>query len=72
MSASQCPACRQEFTGVTAFDAHQDVDYTRRPPVLCLEPRDLGMARDRNGRFYVPGTEADRARLNALRARRVA
>jgi hypothetical protein len=72
MSACQCARCREEFTGVSAFDRHQDVDYSRQPPVLCWEPRDLGMMRDRNGRFYVPGSELDRARLAALKARTVA
>jgi hypothetical protein len=72
MSVCECCCCREQFTSVSSFDQHLDVDYDRVPPVMCREPRDLGMARDRHGRFFMPGSDADRVRLAALKARRVA
>jgi hypothetical protein len=69
MPASECPACHQQFTGLTAFDAHQDVDYGRRVPVTCRDPALLAMTTDRNGRWMIPASEADRVRLAALKAR---
>jgi hypothetical protein len=73
MSACTCFPCGRSFTSLKGFDRHQDVDYTRWPPVVCRDPASLGMTADRRyGRWRMPATEAGRARLAALKARRVA
>ena len=34
----ECAACGETFTGLGLFDAHQDVDYSRDPVIICREP----------------------------------
>jgi hypothetical protein len=36
-----CSLCHATFRGLTLFDAHQDADYQRDPPVICRDPADL-------------------------------
>lgn len=67
MSACTCSPCGREFTGLTAFDKHQDVDYSRRTPVVCMDPAVLGMEQNPFGRWGFPGDADSRARLRALR-----
>lgn len=38
-----CPACGRKFTGLEPFDAHQDVDYSRRRAVVCKDPATVGL-----------------------------
>jgi hypothetical protein len=33
-----CAACHRTFGNLSLFDAHQDVDYSRTPAVVCLDP----------------------------------
>lgn len=68
MSAGKCGACEREFTGLTAFDKHQDVDYMQQQAVICRDPATLGLVQDRNGRWGSPADEASRLRLASLRA----
>ncbi len=68
MSMCTCSPCGRAFTGLTAFDKHQDVDYTRRPAVACLDPATAGLVRQSSGRWGFPADEDSRARLAALRA----
>jgi hypothetical protein len=68
MSAGKCGACKREFTGLTSFDKHQDVNYGRRPAVVCLDPATAGLVKDRNGRWGSPADDASRLRLASLRA----
>jgi len=49
-----CGLCHKSFSALTWFDAHQDVDYTQRPPVTCREPRSLGLVRDYRGTWTPP------------------
>jgi len=72
MAACTCSPCGRSFTGLSAFDRHQDVSYDRRPAVICRDPAVLGMITDGNGRWHMPAPESARARLAALKARRVA
>lgn len=67
MSTCTCHPCGESFTGLTAFDKHQDVDYNRRPAVQCLDPATLGMERNAHGRWGYPGSDEDRERLAAMR-----
>lgn len=70
MTACSCAPCARTFSGLVSFDRHQDVDYNRRPVVICQDPAGIGMALDQHGRWHTPASEADRARLSALKARR--
>ena len=70
MSACTCSPCGQSFTGLTAFDKHQDVDYDRRPAVQCLDPATVGLVRQSSGRWGFPATDDSRARLDKMRAER--
>jgi hypothetical protein len=67
MATCTCHPCGQSFTGLTAFDKHQQVDYTRRPAVTCLDPATLGMVRNDHGRWGYPATGDARERLAVLR-----
>jgi len=53
-SECQCVLCGATFTGLTLFDAHQDVNYKRKPPIICLAPRALGLAQDARGTWGTP------------------
>ncbi len=60
MSACECGACARRFTGVGPFDSHLDVDYSRQPPVRCLDPAARGMKLSESGRWGFPPDEAGR------------
>jgi len=49
-----CVLCGQTFTGLTLFDAHQDVDYNREPVIICRDPTGLGLAQDARGTWGTP------------------
>lgn len=70
MSTSACSPCGEIFTGLTAFDRHQDVDYSRRPAVTCLDPASVGLVRNDLGRWGEPLDAAGRERLANLAASR--
>jgi hypothetical protein len=53
-SECHCAACHQTFTGLGLFDAHQDVDYTRRPSVTCKPAQALGLVQDGRGTWGTP------------------
>jgi len=74
MSWCECPKCHREFTSLTAFDKHQDVDY-RRPHadiVRCQGPASVGLVIGRGGRWGHPGDADSRARAEKMRAERKA
>jgi hypothetical protein len=53
---NKCTGCRQDFTGVTNFDAHQS--FTKegnRLVVVCADPADLGMEKNDRGQWGKPG-----------------
>ena len=68
MAWCQCAACKQEFGSLTASDQHQDVDYKRRPILICRAPADVGLIQGNDGRWRVPLSAAGAARLENLRA----
>ncbi len=70
MASADCPACRGRFSGVASFDAHQDRDYTRQPPVICRSPADCGLVRNDRGRWGFPLDEAGRAYFASRAAER--
>ena len=70
MSACLCHPCGAEFTGLTAFDRHQDVDYTRRPAVRCMDPASVGLVIGAYGRWGFPVDASKRAALDQMRAER--
>lgn len=70
MSACECSPCGRKFTGLTAFDKHQDVDYKRTPAVRCIDPATLGMSQDGRGFWYEPAKADARLRLQKMRASR--
>lgn len=49
-----CARCHQTFGGMGLFDAHQDVDHDREPPVICRDPS--GIRVDITGRVVRSGT----------------
>lgn len=67
MSVCLCSPCGREFTGLTAFDKHHDVDYSREPPVRCVDPATVGLVRQSSGRWGLPIDPDARERLRALR-----
>ena len=69
MSACLCHTCGREFTGLTAFDKHQDVDYTRRPAVRCMDPATVGLVQQPSGRWGFPIDASSRDLLRKLRAK---
>ena len=69
MSVCLCDPCGREFTGLTAFDKHQDVDYTRRPAVRCMDPASVGLVQQPSGRWGFPIDAASRDLLRKLRAK---
>lgn len=70
MSNCGCSPCGREFTGLGSFDKHQDVDYSRRPAVVCLDPATLGLVRNDAGRWGAPLDAAGRAWFAGLAAGR--
>jgi hypothetical protein len=73
-SECSCVLCGHTFTGLTLFDAHQDVDYGREPVIVCRDPTGLGLAQDARGTWGTPEGIASRdfhatrlARANAER-----
>ena len=72
MSTCTCHPCGRQFSGLAPFDAHQDVDYSRRPAVKCLDPATLGLVQDPvSGRWGTTDGSAKReqgARLAASSA----
>ena len=69
MSACECAACKEHFTGQSGFDRHQDVDYARVPAVICRDPAALGMRKNLNDRWGEPADASSRAALPNLRAK---
>jgi hypothetical protein len=63
-----CSLCSRSFSGLTAFDRHHDVDYRRKPAVVCREPASAGLVRQKSGRWGLPADPAVRERLRVLRA----
>jgi hypothetical protein len=53
-SECACVLCGATFTGLTLFDAHQDVDYTRQQVIICRDPAALGLAQDARGTWGTP------------------
>jgi hypothetical protein len=70
VSGFKCAPCGREFSSLTGFDRHQDVDYDRRPAVRCLDPAARGLEQNDHGRWHLPQTDAGGERLAALRDRR--
>jgi hypothetical protein len=70
MTACQCSPCGQHFTGTTALDRHQDVDYSRHPAVACLDPGTLGMELNAHGRWGFPADADSHAYWRARTAER--
>jgi hypothetical protein len=68
LSAAECAACGERFTGVTSFDRHQDRDYSRQPAIICRPPVDCGLVRNERGRWGSPLNEAGRAYFDARKA----
>lgn len=67
MSTCTCHPCGRQFTGLGPFDDHQQVDYSKRPAVTCLDPATLSMASNAYGRWGYPASDEDRQRLAAMR-----
>jgi hypothetical protein len=67
VSACLCSPCGRQFTGLTAFDKHQEVDYRREPAVRCMDPATAGLVRQSSGRWGLPIDPDARERLRALR-----
>jgi hypothetical protein len=59
-SECHCILCGQTFTGLGLFDAHQDVNYTRQPVIICRDPTALGLAQDARGTWGTPAGLAAR------------
>jgi hypothetical protein len=70
MSACECASCERKFTGLSAFDRHQDVDYSRRPAVHCMEPATAGLVLNARGVWGWPADARSRARAKNLSAER--
>ena len=73
-SECHCAACHQTFTGLGLFDAHQHVDYDKRPAVTCTPPVALGLVEDARGTWGTPeglkARESHRAKLAMARSQR--
>jgi hypothetical protein len=65
-SECHCAACHRTFTGLTLFDDHQDVNYTREPVIVCRDPASQGLAQDDRGTW---GTAAGLKSRDLLRGR---
>jgi hypothetical protein len=66
MSICTCAVCGEQFTALSTFDKHQDVDFSRRPAVQCLPPQAVGLVQDSRQRWHAPGTDASRERIRQL------
>lgn len=55
-SDCHCAKCHETFRGLTLFDQHQDVDYSRphADSVRCRDPRALGLSQDVSGSWCTP------------------
>ena len=72
-SECACVLCGATFTGLTLFDAHQDVDYGRQPVIVCRDPAALGLAQDARGTWGTPeGLRARQRSATVLAAARSA
>lgn len=81
-SECHCAACHLTFGTLTLFDAHQTVDYDRRPPVICRAAESmrvspaglpvpagsggLALVRDARGTWQTPAGLAARQRSAAM------
>ena len=54
-SECACVLCGATFTGLTLFDAHQDVDYGRQPVIVCRDPAAARAGAGRAGYLGHPG-----------------
>ena len=74
-SECHCGECHQTFTGLTLFDAHQDIDYTRRPAIHCEPPVALGLVQDGRGTWGtaegLKARESYATRLASAKSRRL-
>ena len=70
MAACECATCGHKFSGLTAFDRHQDVNYLRCPAVTCLAPAEAGLVQQASGRWGLPADARSRERVANLRAER--
>lgn len=69
MPRSECSPCKRVFSSLSAFDRHQQVDYTRRPAVVCLEPATVGLVWDPKRELWAwPPDDRSRARAENFRA----
>ena len=55
-SECHCARCHRTFTGLTLFDAHQDVDHARphADVIQCRDPASLGLAQSDRGTWGTP------------------
>jgi hypothetical protein len=65
-----CGLCHETFSSLTLFDAHQDVDYSRRPAVVCRAPAGLGLVRDYRSTWATPQAAISRQRRALAMAER--
>lgn len=68
-----CGKCHRTFRNLSTFDSHLDVNYRRKPPVLCRDPLSLGLVED-GGTWCTPeglkARESSRTRLETARIER--
>jgi len=73
-SQCHCARCHQTFPSLTAFDAHQNVNYRRKEPVICRDPEAMGMVLDSRHVWRTPGgiisSALKSSRLNTARRRK--
>jgi hypothetical protein len=67
----ECGQCRAVFSGLGLFEAHQDVDYRRKPVIICAPVQGLGLVQNARGTWCTPeglaATLASSTRLAAAR-----
>jgi hypothetical protein len=51
---AHCAICHTTFTGAGLFARHQNVDYSRKPMILCRSPQSLGLIKDAGGAWGTP------------------
>jgi len=59
-----CAKCKRVFATLTDFDNHQDVDYHRKPVIICLDPATIGLELA-DGAWGTPAGNANRTRKAA-------